>query len=332
MGSVSISRSVIVGLFIFLGIVIFAVAVFTIGSQQKTFEKTISLKAIFEDVGGLQAGNNVWLSGVKIGTVKKLRFMENTEVEVQMNVERQAQSLIRKDARVKISTDGFIGNRIVVIYGGTPFAGLITGNDYLRTETGESTDKMLATLRISNNNIDSITEDLKWIIRRVKNGKGSLGELIENPSIANYLKEASIHIRTASSHAENAVATLNKFLAGLNRKGTLPNELVTDTLTYAEIRDAIQKFDQAAASVARAAGNIEQAAGALKRTDNPAGVILGDKQVANDMKAITKNLKTSSEKLDEDLQALQHNFLLKGYFKKQEKQKNKADTTGKTSK
>jgi hypothetical protein len=37
------------------------------------------------------------------------------------------------------------------------------------------------------------------------------------------------------------------------------------------------------------------------------------------MKTTIRNLQTSSEKLDEDLEAVQHNFLLRGFFRKKAK-------------
>ena len=67
-------RAVIVGIFIFLGLAIFILGVLILGGQQKTFVKSIVLKSVFDDVIGLQTGNNVWFSGVKIGTVKQIEF------------------------------------------------------------------------------------------------------------------------------------------------------------------------------------------------------------------------------------------------------------------
>src|SRR5437762_13593127 len=113
-------RTVIVGIFIFLGVVILLAGVIVLGGQRKTFQKTITLNAVFNDVSGLQKGNNIWFSGVKIGTVKKLKIVSHSRVEVEMRLEQQSENFIYKDAKAKIGSDGLIGNRVIIIYGGTP--------------------------------------------------------------------------------------------------------------------------------------------------------------------------------------------------------------------
>jgi len=60
---------------------------------------------------------------------------------------------------------------------------------------------------------------------------------------------------------------------------------------------------------------------ATENTKSPAGVLLHDEQTGTNLKATISNLDSSSKKLDKDLEALQHTFLLRGYFRKEAKKK-----------
>ncbi len=220
-----LSRPAIVGIFILLAIVLLVIAIFAVGNQQKTFVKTITVRSVFNDIEGLQAGNNIWLYGVKIGVIKKINFYGKNKVQVLMSIEKDAQTHIPKDAHVKISTDGLIGNKIIIVYGGT-FLQTIEENDFLESDTTVSSDAIMGTLQKNNQNLLDITDD-------IKSGKGTIGKLIEDPSIANGLNNTVKNFRAITANGEIAINNLNTFTSGLNKKGTLANELVTDTAMFA---------------------------------------------------------------------------------------------------
>ena len=69
------NRSVIVGIFIFLGIAILVVTIFTLGGQKKTFVRSFHINAVFNDVGGLLKGANVTCFRGKSGHGKKDKLL-----------------------------------------------------------------------------------------------------------------------------------------------------------------------------------------------------------------------------------------------------------------
>jgi len=59
------------------------------------------------------------------------------------------------------------------------------------------------------------------------------------------------------------------------------------------------------------------------------GKLLRDTTLSTNLSATMKNLNSGSKKLDENMEAAQHNFLLRGFFKKKEREKKKQEEEAK---
>ena len=329
-------RAIIVGIFIFIGLAIFIVAVLTLGTQHKTFEKTISIKAIFDNVNGLQKGNNIWYSGVKVGTIKKVALTGNSMVEVTMGIEESSSKFIRKDARAKISSDGLIGNKIIVIYGGTPEFPVVQAGDVLGIEKLLNTEELMKTLSKNNENLLEITNGLKIVSQRMAEGKGSIGKLLTDESLVNNLDATIITLRRSSTKLEQFSTSMANYTSQLHTKGTLANDLVTDTVIFNRLRSTVTQLQTVSETSNNIVNDLKQASSSLDTsmhtvnaglTDKtvPVGMLLNDQEAATNIKIILRNLQSGTKKLDDDLEAVQHNFLLRGFFRKKER-KEKADS------
>lgn len=356
-------RTAIVGIFIMVGLLFFLGGILTIGNLHSTFSKKMTIFSIFDNVNGLVAGNNIWFSGVKIGTVKSTEFFSKSEVKVVMNINIESREYIRKDAKVKISTDGFIGNKIMVIYGGTEMAHAIEQDDALANEVMLSTEDIMATFQQNNQNILALTQKLK-------NGEGTIGKLLNSDSLynsvsisANSLQITANSLQLAAANARGFVASLSDFGTKLNQKGNLANELVTDKVVFNSVKTSVSKLEQTVVKLQNFANDFTQklnkegtlvnelvtdtlvfnslkasvfqiksiadtaatVISSLKKVSNntqsPVGVLLHDEETGVHLKITLKNLESSSAKLDKDLEALQHNIFLRGYFRKEAKKK-----------
>ncbi len=316
MNESSNKRRVVVGIFIFVGLLFLVAGILMVGNLHNTFKRKMPIVALFEDVGGLQLGNNVWFSGVKIGTVTNLKFYGNSQVEVGMKIETKAQQYIRKDAKIKLSTDGLIGNKILVIYGGSAKSDEVQEGDTLEVEKTFSSDDMINTLQENNKNLLAITTDFKTISKKIVGGEGTVGKLLGDNSVYDNINAATASLQNASAKAQQMMNSLSAFSEGLNTKGTLANELSTDTVVFNSLKASVLQLQQMADTANVFITNLNAAGSNSKTT---VGVLLHDEEAGTHLKETLKNLETSSKKLDEDLEAAQHNFLLRGFFKSRDK-------------
>jgi phospholipid/cholesterol/gamma-HCH transport system substrate-binding protein len=324
-------RAIVVGIFIVIGLAIFIWAVLTLGSQKNTFERSIGVKTFFQNVNGLQKGNNVWFSGVKVGTIEDVFIIGTGKVEVDMNINEKSVPYIHKNAKAKLSTDGLIGNKIIEIYGGTAQSPQISEGDVLNNDELLSTDEMMATLSKNNDNLLEITNNLKVVSAQMAEGKGSVGKLLKDETFANELIKTVGILKSASANVQRLTVNVNQYTARLNDSGTLASDLVSDTVIFSRLRTTVGKLQEMADKSNEVINSLQGAANTvnegLKNPNTPAGMLLGDEKTAASLKVTMQNLQSASVKLNDDLEAVQHNFLLRGFFRKKAKAEKAATDT-----
>lgn len=304
-----------------LGVAVFVIGILTLGGQNKSFVKSINISAVFTDVAGLKKGNNVWFSGVKIGTIKNVRFTGTSQVDVDMAIEASTQQYIHRNALAHISSDGLIGNKIIVIDGGSPQAPIVQNGDILQAAKLLSTDDIMATLQKNNENLLAITTDFKALGHQILAGKGTVGALLADSTMAMQLRAAMRNLQTTTATASKMAVALNTFSNKMNTKGGLADKMLTDTVAYARLLQSMDKLKEAANNATILTNNLNTASNKLNSTDNILGVLLNDPAGAKKVQATIDKLQQSSVKLNDDLEAVQSNFLLRGFFKKREKAK-----------
>jgi len=319
MKAVQNKRTVIIGMFVFIGIAILLTAILTMGGRKKAFKKTITLNAVFNDVSGLQNGNNIWFAGTKIGTVKSISLTDSASVQVEMKIDKKVKQFLKKDAKVKIGSDGLIGNRIILIYGGTKRGAEVESGDFLQTDTPLNTAQMMNTLDESNQNLSVITDNLKSVSNKMAAGKGTVGQLLTNDTLADQLRVTAATLRSASENLNLLTVNLANFTGKMQQRGVLANDLVTDTVFFSRLTEASLQIKQASINAKSLTDNLNDVSYKLRDSSNVAGVVFQDQETADNLRATVENLQAGTKKFDENMEALKHNFLFRGYFRKKAK-------------
>lgn len=315
-------KTVLVGIFVLIGIVILLAGILTLGGQQKRFVKTTSLKAVFDDVAGLQVGNNVWFSGVKIGTVRRINFYGDSQVEIEMNVENKSIKYIREDSKATISSDGLIGNKIIVIYGGTTQAPMVENGDRLVSEMPLDTDKMMETLQENNKNLVSITNDMKVLTGKIVDGEGIIGAVLTDSTLAQSFKSILLNLESTAVKSNKMVTNLGDFSENLNKEGTLFNDLVTDTELFNNLQSSVTDLKATADNAKQMTDNLNTVIGKLNNTDNAVGTMLNDPEFNKTLKSTFVKLDSSTMNLNRGLEALEYTWPFRRGFKRMNKAAN----------
>ena len=313
----------VVGLFTFAGITILLVFIFTLGAQHGSFIRSMEIIAEFEDVGGLKKGDNVWYYGVRVGAIKEIAIMGRDKVRVRMSVEQGLDSLIRSDARVRMGSDGLMGNRIIVIFGGTADAPAITSGIILRSVRAPDTRKLLEDAVEGGKDLNVILKNLRSITAAISEGEGALGMMISDSTLAADLSASGSGLRNAVSEARrlamvgrSAGVRLDRLLAKAGEEGYLLDELLTDTLGYPAIMASLQDVQAATGHLRHVSGRLDSLLVDKGSEGSVASMILNDPVSGRRLAAILANLDSASRKLDEDLLAARESFLLRRYFRK----------------
>jgi phospholipid/cholesterol/gamma-HCH transport system substrate-binding protein len=112
------SAQIRVGIFVFFALMTFMVAIFLLGSRTQYFQPQYTLKAVFSNVGYLLEGAGVYLAGVQVGRVGRIRFFEDLaaqKVLVSLRIARDYQERIRQDSVAVITSSGLLGDKYIDI-------------------------------------------------------------------------------------------------------------------------------------------------------------------------------------------------------------------------
>ncbi len=186
------------GLFVSIGIGLFALGIYFIGDAKQLFTRTVSLSAMFSNVNGLQVGNNVRFAGINVGTVENIQILTDTSVQVDMVVAVSIQKFIKKDAKAIIGSDGLMGSKILNLSAGTAAYPQVEDNDMIGTIIPVSFDDMLVNLKKATDNATSITSDLAAITSNVRLGKGAIGKLFMDTVFAENLDKTIVNVKQGS--------------------------------------------------------------------------------------------------------------------------------------
>lgn len=312
------------GAFVSGGLLFLVILLYVIGANRSLFGATYLLKARFENVQGLVAGNNVRFSGIQAGTVKDIKILNDTAIDLVMVIDKKMLQIIHNNALVSIGTDGLVGNKVVNILPSKVAAPLAIEGDILIAKKAVNPDDMLHTLYTTNNDIAVIAANLKMTVQRINNST-ALWTLLSDPYIPNDLKMSVANIRGATNKAANIVHNLDEMVVDVkNGKGFLGSIMTDDTLAknwvkaIVKIKSVGEQADSLAREIRGLVSDFKQG---VNNNKGPLNLLLRDSLISLKLNGSLDNIHKGTEGFNQNMEAVKHSFLLRGYFNKLKKKK-----------
>lgn len=312
------------GLFVTLGTVLFVAAIYLIGQRQDMFKKTFTISAFFQNINGLQNGNNVRYAGINIGTVKGITMLNDSTIKIDMSIDEKIISHIKKDAIATIGSDGLVGNMIVNIIPGKGSLERIRNGDRIESFSKIGTDDILNTLNTSTENAAILTADLLKITNSITKGKGTIGVLLNDTIMAKNLKRSIQNLENASFGASNSIAEVHSMLRTLKTDDTsVLGVLLNDTISGLKLKTMIGNLETSSAQIDSMVANINHIVADFNTHEGAYNYITQDTLLVNSLKSTLQNINEGTDKFNQNMEALKHNFLTRGYFRKLEREAKK---------
>ena len=309
------------GLFVIISTILFVSAVYLIGQKQSLFQKTFTISAYFQNVNGLQKGNNVRYAGINIGTVTAIEMVNDSTIKVDMTIEEKITEHIKKNAIAAIGSDGLVGNMIVNILPGKGADSTISNGDIITTYSKIGPDDILSTLSVSSENAAMLTSDLLQITRAMIEGKGTLALLLNDTIMAKDLRYSVTNLKTASLDASKTIREINDIISSLkSNDDTVLGMLLNDSISGEKLKSIVGNIETSSLEIEDILSNVNTLVDDFNTSQGAFNYIVNDSILVKKLKSTIDNVNEGTEKFNENMEALKHNFLTQGYFKKLERQ------------
>ncbi len=315
------SQKLKLGVFVVVGTLLLVAALYAIGNRQNIFGTNVRIMTQFTNVNGLEKGNNVRYSGINVGTVNKIIMLEDSQIIVEMLIKGNIAKHIKKDAVATIGTDGLVGNMIVNIIPRESKKPVVISGDTIKSYSKIGTDDMLTTLNVTNENAALLTADLLKITTKITQGNGTIGLLINDSIMAQDLKQTIYQLKNASVGASQTIAEIKNIVSSINQNESVIGFLLKDSISGQKIKTVINNLEQSSINIEQLTKNLNSTVSSIKEGKGALHYLATDSILVKNIDSTMNNIKESTHRFNENMEALKHNFLFRGYFKKLEKEK-----------
>ncbi len=263
-----------VGLFVLAGLAILMISILMLGDIHFRPQNTIHV--LFRNVEGIAEKSPVKISGVEIGSVKKVELIgDHAQITVALRKDLQ----LYKNARVRIRSTGIIGTKFLALDPGQKQEGSPEEDQLVKNEATILGEDVLS--------LDELMERVAKSLDQFT-GNGKTGENL-SATIAN-LRSITDSLNAALGQQRRALVNIVQNVEAFTSSAKSAAAHLDDVLSGSkeEIKQAIHNLKETLDKSNNILAQVEQGKGVV-------GTLLYDKKAGEDMRQTVTNLKQTSE-------------------------------------
>ncbi len=306
------SDNVKLGIFVVAAILLFVLAIYYLGSKQHLFRTNFVVYTDFRTVKGLKTGNNVRFLGIDVGTVAAITIINDSLIRVKMSIDEDVKQFIKKDSKVEIDNEGLMGSKIITIFPGTMRANIVHEDDTLESTETVNVEDILSELERTTGYTTRVATDLSEVARKINQGEGDLGKLVNDNTFKSELDLATREINLLVQELRHVVS---KFNDPDNDFGKLLNDN-NITERFASIGNNLDSASVSALSLTqelnKAAEEINYGKGTIHR-------LIYDTILIREIDSTLLNVNTGIVEITETADAIEKSWIINLFSKKDRK-------------
>ncbi len=299
------SRVAVVGLFVLMAGLLFALGLFMIGDRRALFARDFEIYTEFARLGGIQNGAIVRVAGADAGEVEEIRVPRNPseKFRLKLRVLEDLRGLIRTDSVASIQTDGLVGNKFIQIEAGSdaapqaPDGATIPGSDLY--DFGELLGQASETMKAVNDLVAEVRAALNTALTGVTDTMREANRIMEG---------LDAEMKSILRRGEVVVNDLGTIVRDVRAGKGTAGKLVTDTELYDRANSMMRDAQGVIAKVNEAAEQAKQFVAEMRSNSGPVQGAVAD------LRDTLSSAREAMNDLSETSEALKRNFFFRGFF------------------
>jgi phospholipid/cholesterol/gamma-HCH transport system substrate-binding protein len=248
------SRSIKVGAFVLVGLILAAITTFMIGDTEQLWARKVEFRAAFGDVAGLKPGSPIRMGGVDVGRVAGVSHgsdVADRRIYVELQVSRSEAARVRTDTKAQILGKGLLGDKMVDLSTDGKGPPLEPGGLLQTTEPLDFTSTLGVLANKAEHAMQNVSETT---------------DMLNDPKVHDDIKAS--------------LADLRALLDGLARQDSAAHRLLVDPNEGAKIDRLLSNIDATTQELRAAAGEVHDMTAHVKSGPGLAHTLVYDGELS----------------------------------------------------